>query len=131
MAAYVSARERGSAVQKQYRLNRNSQFRYVYRRGAKASCRDLTLLYVKSPQKRVGFSVSKKVGGAVTRNLTKRRLRECMRPRLASMKSGLYVLVAHPSAAQRTYAQLDKSLQALMGKLSLYSSTPPTSDTPQ
>ncbi len=110
-------------MQKQYRLSRDRQFRYVYRRGVKASCRDLTLLYVKSPQKRVGFSVSRKVGGAVTRNRTKRRLRECVRPWLPEMKAGLYVVVAHPCAAERTCAQLNQSLAQLMGKLALYRTT--------
>jgi len=37
----------------------------------RASCKDLTLIYAKNAQKRVGFSVSKKVGGAVVRNLVK------------------------------------------------------------
>ena len=106
-------------MQQQYRLNRNSQFSYVYRRGAKASGRDLTLLYVKSGQKRVGFSVSKKVGCAVVRNRTKRRLRECMRPRLPELKSGLYVIVAHPSAAERTFLQLQRTLESLIAKLAL------------
>ena len=119
-------------MQKQFRLNRDSQFRYVYRRGAKASGRDLTLLYVKSAQKRVGFSVSKKVGCAVLRNRTKRRLRECVRPRLPNLKNGLYVVVAHPSAAERTFAQLEQCLQALMDKLALFrSTTPPSNKLPQ
>jgi len=107
-------------LQQQHRLNRNRQFTYVYRRGVKASNKDLTLLYVKSTQQRIGFSVSKKVGCAVIRNLTKRRLRECIRPQLPELKSGLYVIVAHPSAAERTYAQLQRSLDALLHKLALH-----------
>ena len=70
----------GKVVQRQNRLGPNRQFSYVYRRGKRVSTRDLTLLYVKNRQKRVGFSVSKKVGVAVVRNRTKRRLRECVRP---------------------------------------------------
>ena len=107
-------------MQQQHRLNRNRQFTYVYRRGVKASSRDVTLLYVKNTQQRVGFSVSKKVGCAVVRNLTKRRLRECVRSKLPELKSGLYVIVAHPSAAERTFAQLQRSLDMLMHKLALH-----------
>lgn len=107
-------------MQQQHRLSRNRQFSYVYRRGAKASNKDITLLYVRNAQQRVGFSVSKKVGGAVVRNLTKRRLRECMRLRLPGLKYGLYVLVAHPCAAERNYAQLEKSVEALLHKLALH-----------
>lgn len=104
-------------MQQQYRLCQNRQFSYVYRRGARASCKDLTLLYVKSQQKRVGFSVNKKVGGAVVRNRTKRRLRECMRLRMPQLRRGLYVIVARPSAAERTFAQLQQSVDMLLHKL--------------
>ena len=107
-------------MQRQHRLNRNRQFTYVYRRGAKASNKDLTLLFVKNAQQRVGFSVSKKVGCAVVRNRTKRKLRECMRLRLPELKYGLFVIVAHPCAAERTYAQLGKTLDGLLHKLALY-----------
>ena len=114
-------------MQQQHRLSQNRQFTYVYRRGIKASNKDLTLLYVKSAQKRVGFSVSKKVGCAVTRNRTKRRLRECIRPQLAELKSGLYVVVAHPTAAERTFVQLQRGLNTLLDKLTLRrGDAPPT-----
>lgn len=111
-------------MQQQHRLNRNRQFSYVYRKGIKASNRDLTLLYVKNTQQRVGFSVSKKVGCAVIRNRTKRRLRECVRPWLPILKNGLFVVVAHPCAAERSFAQLQKSLDMLMHKLTLYREEP-------
>lgn len=81
------------------------------------SCKDLTLLYVRGQQKRVGFSVSKKVGVAVVRNRTKRRLRECLRSQLPTMKNGLYVLVARPSAAQASFAQLLEQVVRLLRKL--------------
>lgn len=57
------------------------------------------MLLAKGKGLQVGFSVSKKVGNAVTRNKVKRRLRECFRPHLGDVKNGLYVIVARPSAA--------------------------------
>jgi ribonuclease P protein component len=107
-------------LQKQYRLCHNRQFGYVYRRGARASCKDLTLIYAKSGQKRVGFSVSKKVGGAVVRNLIKRRLRETVRPLLPELKPGLYVMIAHPAVAQRSFVELKACTDSMFRKLSLY-----------
>ena len=95
----------------------NRQFNYVYRRGKRASSRDLSLFFVKNNQKRVGFSVSKKVGVAVVRNRTKRRLRECVRPLLPQMRKGLYVFVARPSAAQREYAELRDEVCRLLRKV--------------
>ena len=104
-------------MQRQNRLGPNRQFSYVYRRGKKASCKELSLLYVRNNQKRVGFSVSKKVGVAVVRNRTKRRLRECVRPQLAQMRNGLYVFVARPSIAERPFADVQKQVLQLLRKL--------------
>ena len=101
-----------------FSLGRNKQFTYVYRRGQRVTCRDLTLLYVRSNQKRIGFSVSKKVGVAVVRNRTKRRLRECVRPQLPEMRNGLYVFIARPSIAQQPFAEVQHQVQALLRKLS-------------
>ncbi|MBE0601261.1 MAG: ribonuclease P protein component, partial [Firmicutes bacterium] len=84
------------------------------------SCRDLTLIYARSGQKRVGFSVSKKVGGAVVRNLIKRRLRECVRPMMPQLKPGLYVMIAHPAVTQRSFAELKACTDSMFRKLSLY-----------
>ena len=61
---------------------------------------------------RVGFTVSKRVGNAVTRNRVKRRLREIVRlaPRL--LESGWdYVVIARPSAALVTYQALRKDVE--------------------
>lgn len=107
-------------MQKQYRLCRNRQFSYVYHRGMRASGKDITLIYARNPQKRVGFSVSKKVGSAVVRNLVKRRLRECVRPLLPDLKSGYYVFIAHPSCTERSFRQLKACTDAMFRKLSLY-----------
>lgn len=103
-------------MQRQNRLGPNRQFHYVYRRGKKASCKELSLLYVRSKDKRVGFSVSKKVGVAVVRNRTKRRLRESIRPLLPQMKSGLYVFVARPAAAELSFQELQSRVKYLLRK---------------
>ena len=104
------------AVQRQNRLSQNRQFNYVYRRGKKASCKELSLLYVRSKERRIGFSVSKKVGVAVVRNRTKRRLRETVRPLLPLIKSGLYVFVARPSAAELSFQELGSRVRYLLRK---------------
>ena len=86
-------------MERRYRLKKNKAFQYVYHRGHSAGCRNLVMLLAPGRELKIGFSVSKKTGNAVTRNKIKRRLRECFRPYLGDVKTGLYVIVARPSAA--------------------------------
>ena len=103
-------------MERRYRLQKNKAFQYVYHRGKSAACRDLVMLIAKGRGVKVGFSVSKKVGNAVTRNKVKRRLRECFRPYLGDVKSGLYVIVARPSAAEATFQSLARDVRYLLKK---------------
>ena len=64
---------------------------------------------------RVGFIVGKRVGGAVVRNRVRRRLREIMRRRLRALSPGCdLVVIARPSAASATSADLARDLDALL-----------------
>ena len=103
-------------MERQYRLKKNRAFQYVYRRGHSAACRNLVLLLAPGRELKVGFSVSRKVGNAVIRNKTKRRLRECFRPHLGDVKNGLYVFVARPAAAEATFEALWKDTAYLLRK---------------
>ena len=107
-------------MERRYRLQKNKAFQYVYHRGRSAACRDL----------KVGFSVSKKVGNAVTRNKVKRRLRECFRPYLGDVKSGLYVVVARPSAAAASFSSLQKDVRYLLKKHGALPTQPKSPDAP-
>jgi ribonuclease P protein component len=67
---------------------------------------------------RVGFVVSKAVGGAVVRNRTKRRLRALVAARLHRLPDGLDVVVrANPPAAQASSAELAGALDPLVDKV--------------
>jgi len=69
---------------------------------------------------RVGFVVSRAVGGAVVRNRVARRLRHLVRPRLGQLPAGtLLVLRALPPAAGATSAELAQDLDAVLGRLRL------------
>ena len=66
-----------------------------------------------APPARVGFVVSKAVGGAVVRNRVKRRLRHLSRERLAALPAGTDLVVrALPAAADRSYTQLGVDLDS-------------------
>ena len=104
------------SMERCYRLQKNRAFQYVYRKGHSVACRNLVLLHAPGRELKVGFSVSKKVGKAVTRNKVKRRLRECFRPYLGDVKNGLYVIVARPAAAEAAFDTLQKDVQYLLKK---------------
>jgi len=64
-----------------------------------------------TPPARVGFVVSKAVGGAVVRNQVKRRLRHLARERLDALPAGTTLVVrALPRAADRSYQRLGVDL---------------------
>ena len=109
-------------MEKCYRLKKNKAFQYVYRKGHSAACRNLVMLAAPGRGLKVGFSVSKKVGNAVTRNKVKRRLRECFRPLLGDVKNGLYVIVARPSAAEAAFDALQRDVRYLLKKQNAFRS---------
>ncbi len=66
---------------------------------------------------RVGFVVSKGVGGAVLRNRTRRVLRHLMAARVDGIPDGCDLVVrAHPAAATASTAQLAAELDRLLGR---------------
>ncbi|MDY6074009.1 MAG: ribonuclease P protein component [Eubacteriales bacterium] len=107
-------------MQKQYRLKKKGTFQYVYRRGSSTACREMVLLYTKSRNIKIGFSVSKKVGNSVTRNLIKRRLRECFREQIGNIKGGNYVIIARPAILNISYSRLQQQIIYLLSKQDLF-----------
>lgn len=66
---------------------------------------------------RVGFVVSKALGGAVVRNRTKRRLRALMAARLDRLPAGTDVVVrANPVAAHADSRELGAELDGLLSR---------------
>lgn len=115
-------------MQRRYRLTRSQDFDAVYRRGRSVSTRFLVLYWFprEAPdgEPRLGLAVPKRVGGAVTRNLLKRRLRELWRSRVESIPAGYdYVLVVRPGTAeaaeQRGSDWMAERLDEVLGKAAL------------
>jgi ribonuclease P protein component len=69
---------------KSHRLLRHSEFERVYKQGRRHFSAHMTAFYLWRPEDelkgaRVGFTVSKALGGAIQRNRIRRRLREAVR----------------------------------------------------
>jgi len=111
------------------RLRSPRDFERVRRRGRHVSGLLLSLTYARrelEPEalptpSRIGFSVSKRVGGAVERNRVKRRLRESVRRRLAALSPGWDIIVtARSGSAQVEYVALDAALVEALTRARLW-----------
>ena len=98
-------------------IGRRADFDALARSGVTRSCR---LLVVRARRThgevtRIGMSTPRSIGGAVRRNRTRRRIRELLRARYASLPSGWDVLViARPAAADAPSSQIGEALDALL-----------------
>lgn len=103
-------------------LKSNRDFRRLYSRGKRAVCPTLVLYVQKNRQgrNRLGITVSKKLGNAVTRNRVRRRLREIYRLHEEEFLPGReLVIVARVRGVHVSYWTLDRDLMKLARKLDL------------
>ena len=102
------------------RLRKRADFTEVMRKGRRARhpLLQLVALSTASDVSRVGYSVSKQVGGAVVRNRVKRRLRAIVRG--LDWVSGFdLVIVPRPGADSVSYGELQSIVMQNARKLRL------------
>jgi ribonuclease P protein component len=90
-------------------LKLHREFQYIYRKGKSQHSSSVVLFFF--PQEdslKVGFTATKKVGNAVKRNRSKRRLRALFLDYSNSLKNGTYIFVAKQSTPDVTFEELQK-----------------------
>jgi ribonuclease P protein component len=103
------------------RLRRDRDFRRVYA-AKRAIVHPLMVLYSRPSQgaTRIGFSVSKKLGGAVRRNRIKRRLREACRAHAPVLRSGFdAIFVARSRLGEAEYQEIVQTVGELFRRAGL------------
>ena len=107
---------------KPHRLTRRAEFLAAARLGRKAAVHGLVLQALPRPDPearlRVGYTVTKKVGNAVVRNRTKRRLRACADIVLAEagLKGMDLVLIGRDATRSRDFALLLDDLRRALAR---------------
>ena len=103
-------------------LKFNHVFQRLYRKGTSAVSPSMVLYVRKNGRKenRLGLTVGTKIGKAVVRNRTRRRIREIYRTNEDKLLSGYdVVVVARIRAAHTSYAVLEQEFLRLAGKVGL------------
>ena len=99
------------------RLRRKGEFRRVFDEGTAIVGRSLVLRAcpVDAQVTRVGFVVSRKLGGAVQRNRLRRRAREALRSFAGEVRSGFdLVILPRARAGECGFSQLVAELRGLL-----------------
>ena len=112
---------RGESLSRAERLCRGSDYLRCYRKGRRLHGSFAVLYSVPNdlPHPRLGITVSRKVGRAVTRFRLKRRIREIYRRWSERSRLPAFDLVVHvkPPAAQASFEQLRRELRGQLSSL--------------
>ena len=102
------------------RLTDSPEFERVYRQGTAFRGRLFSVHAFPNENgtPRLGLSVSKKVGNAVTRNAVRRRLREVFHSTIGRVPGSLDLVVsARPPASEATFEELNEEFLRALGKI--------------
>lgn len=111
-------------LKKAYRIKKNEEFQDVFKKGKSFANRELVIYYKRNPLQdhfRVGISVGKKIGNAVTRNRIKRYIRESFNQLKNEIDPEIdIVIIARKMTVNMDFHQIERSLKHLLYKEKLF-----------
>jgi ribonuclease P protein component len=121
MAAVANVSQPIPALRPASRLKRRAEFLRVAAKGRKAATHGLVLQALNREDQgpaRIGFTVTKKIGNAVVRNRTRRRLKEAVRLELAGQQiTGVdLVLIGREATRGREFLELRDDFRRALRK---------------
>lgn len=100
-------------MEKKHRIRKNMEFKKVYKIGKNYWNRNFVLYISKNKldYTRIGFTLTKKIGNAVTRNKVRRKMKEICRLNFYNIKKGYdLVFIAKKSTVNLSYDEIEKSI---------------------
>lgn len=109
-------------MKKTYRVKRPQDFQAIFDRGSSVANRRFVVysLAVARPHFRVGLSVSKKLGNAVTRNRVKRKLRHILMELGPDLECQDFVVIARRGVETMSYQEIKRNLEHVLTLAKLY-----------
>ncbi|GAB3054044.1 ribonuclease P protein component [Virgibacillus ainsalahensis] len=107
-------------MKKEFRIKKNEEFQFTFQYGKSFANRQLVIYYVRKPNQnhfRIGLSVGKKIGNAVTRNRIKRYLRQAFQEMEVRLPESYdIVIIARQPTKNMGFLEIKKSLTHLLYK---------------
>lgn len=100
-------------MEKKFRLRKNMEFKKVYSTGKNFWNRNLVLYVRKNnlEETRLGITITKKIGNAVTRNRIRRRIKEIYRLNIHRIKDGYdLIFIPKKNVIDISYKELESAL---------------------
>ena len=110
-------------MKKNFRVKREKDFKAIFKEGTSFANRKFVIYRLENKQKhfRVGLSVSKRLGNAVTRNQIKRRIRHILQNAKGKISEDVdFVVIARNGVEALGYADMEKNLLHVLKLSKIY-----------
>ena len=110
-------------MKKNFRVKREKDFKAIFKEGTSFANRKFVVYQLENQKKhfRVGLSVSKKLGNAVTRNQIKRRIRHIIQNAKGSLVEDVdFVVIARKGVENLEYAEMERNLLHVLKLSKIY-----------
>ncbi|WP_314007085.1 ribonuclease P protein component [uncultured Streptococcus sp.] len=110
-------------MKKNFRVKREKDFKAIFKEGISFANRKFVIYRLENKQKhfRVGLSVSKRLGNAVTRNQIKRRIRHILQNAKGEISEDVdFVVIARNGVEALGYAEMEKNLLHVLKLSKIY-----------
>ncbi len=110
-------------LRKSFRVKKEKDFNAIFQEGKSVANRKFVVYRLENSEQhfRVGLSVSKKLGNAVTRNQIKRRIRHVLITHKDQIIENLdFVVIARKGVEEMNYTEIDKNLLHVLRLANIY-----------